>query len=249
MSRGLGGQIRIPLPALWVLVSLAAYAGCTAELPTASTPDEAPEPPDRPLDPAADDAQSRQPASCDALEQTGCAIGQACSYDEQDVERGKPSCRAAGPGQPGDPCDGPSDCAAGLDCEVVEDHICLPFCNEEHLCPEGWSCSLGWESPSGLWMPDRCLPLDICDVLGNDCAARETCRWAGSYESPLCTFDGETPIGEPCVFANDCVGGATCVMEEASEVGHCRRICSLASPSCPGGTSCAPITEVAGVCL
>ncbi len=133
---------------------------------------------------------------------------------------------------PGEPCvytgvvDATDDCDATSWCFTAEGAgICHSFCTgslEFPECPAGFQCLLDADGDINVCLQD-------CDPLVQDCGDDLVCVWTGSNFA--CVIPAQNlPVGEPCVFANDCELGLQCI--------------EGAVPDCAGQTCCTPFCEV-----
>jgi hypothetical protein len=159
--------------------------------------------------------------------------------------------RGWGLGQPGDPCiysgtlDALDDCGAETHCwdvvafdgEVLG--TCTEFCQgtpDDPICPMGSYCVIGGHGSISL-----CI--DACDPVLQDCSPGLACFYAENAFGCFVTTQ-DIPLGEPCGFINDCVGGLVCMFADVlpktcAGPKCCASFCSLSDPLCPQmGTQC-----------
>ncbi|MGF1468291.1 MAG: hypothetical protein ACFCGT_19385 [Sandaracinaceae bacterium] len=69
-------------------------------------------------------------------------------------------------------------------------------------------------------------------------------------EGGVCYLGGETAIGAPCELATDCVPGAVCVLDGATDEQTCFGACRTDDDTCPEGESCQAVedSDFAGFC-
>ncbi len=184
---------------------------------------------------------------CDIYAQD-CAAGLAC-YDYE-----APVCMPEGPGQIGDPCELPYDCAQGLDCSVGNTGLsCAPYCNPtdasspvacDALCPGAFAevVDTVYDMNGELAFPvvggvcsggsgsGACDPLDqqACGA-GNGCFGRE---------ATTCQPQGDLKLGETCFpLGVVCEAGTTCIGLQGED-SYCQPYCD---PSGDGPDACATL--------
>ena len=71
-----------------------------------------------------------------------------------------PTCQPSGAGAGGDPCNGGSECGAGLNCSRptgTDPFACRRICDSTNACPAGFTCS-GTASPGNPNAAGSCFP-------------------------------------------------------------------------------------------
>lgn len=91
--------------------------------------------------------------------------------------------------------------------------------------------------------------MEVCDPLGQDCDAGDTCVFDGGMFICVEDLSGELGAhGDPCDYTNACDPGLSCITPEmapnCNEAGCCSTFCDLSAPNtCPGvneGEYCVP---------
>lgn len=238
---------------LWALaaVSLGLTAACSSgggseaapdsgsilETPDASTPDAGEG--DLP------DA-STSDAACDLVHQTDCPSGYKCTVTNAS---GTIDCGRAGAGGDYEPCANDSECAPGFFCSSNpgKPGACHAFCATSSDCPDRQQCVVTLpQQPKPL----LCTRVEGCDPFRHDCPdATEAC-----YPTPgsgACYAPGAANLGERCVYNNDCVKGAVCIIPTDGDP-SCMQVCDpagAAGAACPEGKKCYGLSGFAvGVC-
>ena len=193
---------------------------------------------------------------CDPWQQD-CPEGEKCvPYGSTGGNWDANKCVAIlGDGQPGEACsyggtvEATDDCGAESYCWDVIDvdgqdiGTCAAFCQgtpDAPVCPEQTSCLIANGDSITL-----CIP--ICDPVMQDCDPGLACYfYIDAFNCVWTTQD--IPLGEPCSFINDCIGGTGCmpadVVPNCNGAACCASFCSLSQPDCPQmGTECAPFFE------
>ena len=208
-------------------------------------------------------------SSCDPWTQD-CPDGEKCvAYASAGGSWDANKCvPVTGSGATGDPCmyggavESTDDCDENNWCWDVDMEgigTCTPFCTgspDDPQCEPGTSCSIANEGSINL-----CLL--SCNPLLQDCPVDGTsCFWdGGGFVCANATQD--IPVGEPCGYINDCVGGTIClapdVFPSCNGASCCGEFCDLADPTCTlAGTECTaffeegqeiPGLEDVGVCI
>lgn len=75
--------------------------------------------------------------ACDALEGTGCEIGEGCYFVDA---AGLSDCREEGAAAEGESCSVPEDCAAGMSCLGLGNSTCRTICDEDEDCGALQTC-------------------------------------------------------------------------------------------------------------
>jgi hypothetical protein len=165
-------------------------------------------------------------------------------------------CYAAGAGKAGDTCASNNDCSAGSQCFTFSAvgcsvMTCLRFCNHSDAACGEANAFCNVPIHCGTTSPDFAACSRPCDPTGSGtvgCATGLSCFvYAG--ETTDCACAGLGDVGAPCTQNSGCNGeagcagcrtGLSCVVPTGSttSAGNCRPVCSLASPSCPSGTTC-----------
>lgn len=153
-------------------------------------------------------------------------------------------CSISGPPYSGfDTCDGTSMCW-GLDPES-NTGTCVPFCAGSPgnpLCDEpNASCLIANEGVIAVCLPN-------CDPLLQDCDEGQACVPAnGGFVCAPDASMGDTEIGDPCEFINECAPGYLCVSGEAvgcDGPSCCTQFCYEPEPAdCPKPYVCVPYFE------
>jgi hypothetical protein len=126
--------------------------------------------------------------------------------------------------------------------------VCTEFCHGtpgDPICPMGTSCLIANDGSLNL-----CV--SRCDPLLQDCGAGLACYWGPDINVFACIFTTQDiPLGEPCMYVNDCAGGLICMPTELTPncagPERCASYCSLAEPLCPQmGTECTAFFDGAG---
>lgn len=163
-------------------------------------------------------------AYCDLLIQD-CPEGEKCVPRElsSPTWNGGYACVVVtGAGAPGescvnefshDDCDATSFCLAHDEDSI--DGVCHSFCTGDHEMPdciEGWACIQAEDPLYCAGAPVYCV--EQCDPLGSACGAGSVCVWSGSAFT--CVEEGlGATAGEPCMLANDCGPGLSCMLSES----------------------------------
>jgi hypothetical protein len=172
---------------------------------------------------------------CDPFAQD-CPEGEKCvpyasSGDEWDANKCVP---VTGEQAIGEPCmygggvEATDDCDANGICLDRDGDMlgaCHEFCQgtpDQPECPDNLLCEISNEGSAAL-----CV--EQCNPLLQDCEQPAGCYW--DHTGFHCLAGGETPVGAPCGYANDCTGGNLCV--DASLL-----------PSCDGDACCTSICEL-----
>jgi hypothetical protein len=138
-------------------------------------------------------------ASCDHLEQCGCAEDENCRFDGYDP----PSCFPAGTTAEGEACEAPSECARGLICA---NDLCARMCDDDMDCYQGGCAQavLDDVEVEGLgFCVDKCDP-----VLQSSCYVTPTP--AGNVCQPC----GSTGNCVPAADFASCVNTSSSVLQE-----------------------------------
>jgi len=194
--------------------------------------------------------------NCEPFTNLGCGTGKKCTALQQSDGTLALGCAAVGGKGEGDSCtqvmvrsgaasvEVDDDCADGLACFSMQagaSASCHRMCKSDgsQACPNAEICSL---VAPGLASVEFCRPTGSCSpVEQTGCAVAQACYWSSS--GALCATVGSGKVGDPCVNANDCVAGATCVALSPS---RCVAFCStVGTPGCPTGSTCAAISGVA----
>ena len=171
------------------------------------------------------------------------------------------ACTVAGEGRDGAQCQSATDCAADFEC--IEGVGTPGQCR--HYCCSGNSscgstanptfCDVQSMASGGLDVP-VCMPVSSCTLLApmdagaapGMCAANETCAVVKDDGTTSCVRVGVAQMGDGCEgdapqasadTGGDpyhCAAGLTCLGAVGSRT--CFKLCSVALPSCPTGTTC-----------
>jgi hypothetical protein len=191
--------------------------------------------------------------NCEPFTNLGCGAGEKCTALQQSDGTLAWGCDAVGSKGEGDACSQvmvssgaatvqiDDDCADGLACfstQVGASPSCHRMCKSDgtQVCPNAEVCSL---VAPGIAPVEFCRATGSCSpITQTGCSAGQACYWSSS--GALCAAVGSGPVGEPCVNANDCVPGATCVALSSS---RCVVFCSTeGTPGCPSGETCAALS-------
>lgn len=185
--------------------------------------------------------------------QCGCAVGQSC-YPNGSTR----VCAATGTGAWGDTCSGISSCSTGNGCVnfssdvAVPGRMCSRMCNTDADCGSGSLCihqigdGMGGTVPGLRFCSRNCTPVPQAG-----CAPGLACSLFQETAGAMRTFTdcaGPTGTGTQgtfCVDETDCRAGYGCA--DAGLGNQCLQFCRVASPSCPGATTCYSIGIVGGV--
>lgn len=141
----------------------------------------------------------------------------------------------------GNSVDGLDDCARGHMC--LHNH-CMEFCGgtvEMPICPPKHHCPIAGDGVFAVCFY-HCDPLlQDCMSPGFGCFVANGGTWCFASDP-----DVGKPVGEPCVYTEDCDLGLQCLSPElwpdcAGESGCCAPLCDLNNPDCATpGTMCVP---------
>ncbi len=155
----------------------------------------------------------------------GCAAGECCYYDADEV----PTCVAAGTATQDAACEASNDCACGYLClGGAADRFCSHWCgvteSDDALCPEGALCSVSLRADAGGVLGYSCETPDNCDPLAQSCPDADDGCYVIDAETgtTTCAPAGEGVAGAPCKFLNDCAQGFGCIN------GECVQFCDPA---------------------
>lgn len=190
-----------------------------------------------PLDPVDDH-------SCNPVAQTGCDVGEKCTFVPDDVNplELRTVCRADGTVPSGGACTigpvtGVDDCVAGQFCWT---EVCGEVCSAApDSCPSGRRCEVIaglLDSPGVGECVVPCNPLS--DPSG--CSSGEACYLVVSQETTVCgpPMESETQ-GDACQYMNGCATGYSCALNDSPGVAAglvCAFVCDA---SRSGGPTCA----------
>jgi hypothetical protein len=168
-------------------------------------------------------------ASCDIVNQSGCASGQTCLMAD---DGGRTYCATAGTLPAGAPCSS-EQCVLGAQCLEIEGAapVCVAFCNP--LAPTfGCDCQgLSFDDALGVCGPP---PTGSCDLLAQSgCAEGEACQLPSGSAFGVCGQPGTLGERESC-FGEVCGPGLDCLGDDPALgfAGTCFRFCDLSAPSC-----------------
>lgn len=217
-------------------------------------------------DSSADVDASVLPSTCNAADLTTqeiCGEGRACRVELDADDNVVHRCgEATETGTQAVPCAADTDCAVGFACvNMGAARACTKYCNDANPC----------ENPLAICLSHRLLNSEMnandlvdsgarvctmpCDLLtgaalddgGASCPAGSHCLAFRDEEATGrttgCFPVGIIPVGQPCMFINDCVAGATCALFSTEEPGVCQRWCDFSAPDRDApcdGQSCRP---------
>jgi hypothetical protein len=170
-------------------------------------------------------------ASCDAVNQTGCEVGQHCLFAD---DAGKTFCATPGTLELGSPCSS-EQCVFGAQClslnlAAAEASTCTALCDPA-APPFGCDCrGLSFDDRAGVCGP---LPPGACDLLDSEgCPDGLACQYPGGSFG-VCGTPGPLTQGASC-FGEECAAGLDCYGDqpEFGFSGTCYRFCDLQNPSC-----------------
>ena len=166
--------------------------------------------------------------------QCGCAPGEKCTWSSQTDAI---SCEQDGSDQVGEECTLNSCAAGGLCLSWGTLSMCKRFCASDNDCDApGGRCILEIDGFAPRWCSDNCdLTLGVgCDPAGSKC---ELGQAADNSFFTVCVPAGPGTQGSGCPNGyEDCGTGFGCINVNATPT--CLKWCNVASPSCPGGTTC-----------
>jgi hypothetical protein len=190
--------------------------------------------------------------NCEPFTNLGCAAGNKCTALQQADGTLALGCDAVGGKAEGEACTQvmvssgavavqvDDDCADGHACfstQTAAPASCHRMCKNDgsQVCPSGETCIL---VTPGLASVEFCRVTASCSAVEQTgCGSGQACYW--SSPGALCATVGSGKVGDPCVNANDCVPGATCLALSPS---RCVAFCSTAgTPGCPSGSVCTAI--------
>jgi len=158
-------------------------------------------------------------------------------------------CYAAGTGKAGEVCASNNDCEPGSQCFTFSAvgcsvSTCLRFCDHNDAACGEPNAFCNVPIPCGTTSPDFAACSRPCDPTGRGtagCATGLSC-FVYDGETTDCACAGLGDGGASCTQNSGCRTGLSCVVPTGSatstNTGICRPVCSLASPSCPSGTTC-----------
>jgi hypothetical protein len=170
-------------------------------------------------------------ASCDIVNQFGCAAGQTCLLAD---DIGNTFCATPGSLPAGSACTS-EQCVLGAQCLAIDparplESECTLLCNPV-LPPFGCDCqSLRFDEAVGVCGPP---PSGTCDLLTQTgCAPEQACQFPGGSFG-VCGAPGDVEAGGSC-FGEECVAGLDCFGDDPAFgfSGTCVAFCDLAAPSC-----------------
>ncbi len=176
--------------------------------------------------------------------QCGCAAGLACQRPFGDDPTRQ--CIAPGARLPGETCMLNAECTTGYACVAGGGTVgmCEPFCRASADCaPDTFCRELIVTSEDIGTCATRCDP-----VANTGCPPSLGCMVSTTRDVPARSFvtwsfcaNAGAALGAPCP-SFVCEGGAACVDD------ICRRVCDVATPSCPTGScrSFVPATVIGG---
>ena len=212
--------------------------------------------PEHGMDAGAGDSGTSQ-LTCDPYAPaSACGANQTCGLLCGANQPAVGMCYAAGSGTPGVACASNVDCVPGSQCFTFTATgcsvmTCLRFCNSDAMCGEQNAfCNV--PIPCGSTTPFAACSRP-CDPTGTGavgCAVGLSCFvYAG--ETADCACPGQGDVGAACTQNSGCNGeagcagcgaGLSCVVPAGAAAGSssgvCRPICTLATRTCPTGTTC-----------
>jgi hypothetical protein len=154
----------------------------------------------------------------------------------------------------GQSCGAGAECAPGLLCVLTDPtpptvSTCAKFCEVDGDCTApGGLCILGLNDGSGGLIPDVLLCTEDCSPVTNvGCPIAGTACQLGKEQDGLgrlftrCGPAGAGTQNAACATTDDCAAGYGCITPQGSNA-VCLRWCNVAQPSCPGITTCVPLT-------
>jgi hypothetical protein len=119
---------------------------------------------------------------------------------------------------------------------------CLRFCDHNDAACGEPNALCNVPIHCGTTSPDFAVCSRPCDPTGSGtvgCATGLSC-FVYDGETTDCACAGLGDVGASCTQNSGCRTGLSCVVQtgSATGTGACRPVCSLASPSCPSGTTC-----------
>jgi hypothetical protein len=112
-------------------------------------------------------------------------------------------------------------------------------------------CIVTLTGAEGQALAQACLTPSSCDLLVDDCPGDDACIVLdGANGVTHCSEPGELAIDEECVYANDCVAGASCLQFVDEDAPHCLQHCdTTALDPCPADHECIGLDiGNAGIC-
>jgi len=103
----------------------------------------------------------RKVVTCQPLEQTGCASGEACYFSTSGSYTGS-LCAKAGAKKPGDTCAAANDCVPGSTCLIVGSGVCSAFCSTANGNADCSGASTGGDTCAALGGPGDEANLGSC---------------------------------------------------------------------------------------
>jgi len=176
-----------------------------------------------------------------------CGATKTCGLLCSDGQPAVGMCYTAGAGKAGDACASNNDCAAGSQCFTFSAvgcsvRTCLRFCDHNDAACGEPNAFCNVPIHCGTTSPDFAVCSRPCDPTGSGtvgCATGLSC-FVYDGETTDCACAGLGDVGASCTQNSGCRTGLSCVVQtgSATSSGACRPVCSLASPSCPSGTTC-----------
>jgi len=187
-------------------------------------------------------------SGCNPVTGGGCDTGQSCYFNDN---AGNFACDATGTTSSYNACSYLNECAPGHYCTNISSFefgysLCIPLCDNNHLCNNGAPCAFARGSQTGL-----CLPDEGCDPLNPDSCASPTraCFIIDDLGHTACLTPSVGGIGSNCNLFMYCNIGFFC-----DDVGNgtnvCREFCDLGNMNCTDG-SCNSLTwplDGVGIC-
>ncbi len=181
--------------------------------------------------------------------QCGCGAGDMCAIDDT----GTRSCHVEGDTQLQQPCAGLYSCVAGSLCvqTSTSTSLCTSYCDADNQC-SGGLCLIQLNDPSnpGGILQDVTLCTDDCNPITSVGCPAGLGLGCGVYQEQagqmriftLCGGAGNGGQGTACTTNEDCLAGSACfTLNGDPNDQQCLKYCNLASPSCPGVTTCVDI--------
>lgn len=198
------------------------------------------------------DARKPPPASCDLVSNTGCELGEKCTFldDPNDASDGYTLCAADGDVPAGGACafgtDGIDDCAGGSWCRHG---VCLSTCvPTPDSCPASDICRVG---PDVLGPTEFGVCQPSCNPIASGCAANEGCYLSLTNGRSLCDRPADLQTTGPacegavgtqscdCDQLNGCAAGYGCVLNNALMNATGLTCAFYCDPTNSGGPTCA----------
>jgi hypothetical protein len=182
--------------------------------------------------------------------QCGCAQGKACVL----TGAGTRTCNLAGAVTWGGECNNVSRCEPGLGCvNTGATATCYKFCDSDKMCTApGGLCIVTLvdqnqnEIPNAKLCTPNCSPITNtgCPVAGTSCQIGQEQAGAQRFFT-TCEGAGAGTQGASCTKDADCAPTYGCFTNAAQQQ-RCMRWCDASKQACPGGLTCAPLSDGLG---